>query len=369
MVSTGYGVYAGGSGERSYQMARHLLEAGEDVRMLITDKWARRPDAIEGHPFPSERLTVLPLLERRFDIPLLAPWVIRRAVRDADVIHVDYLSPVVPAVCAAARRLGKPWVVCPAGAIPFIGRSQRLKRVFHRLWGARILHQASRVVAITAREAERLRPFVPAPERIMIVPNAIDAPAPDHDGIDPDRPTILCLGGFAPAKGADLLVRAFASLGDDARAGHILVMAGVDSPERRAVQKLAHHLGAGDVIRFPGWLAGRDRARALAASSFVAIPSIHDSMTMVALHAAAAEKPLLMTSTCGFAEVAQAGAGQIVEPTVADLSAGLRSMIENRARWPEMGRAGASLAARYAWAVMTERYRLLFRQAIDDHHR
>jgi hypothetical protein len=61
-------------------------------------------------------MTVLPLLNHRSDVPLLRPRAIDRAVRDADLIHIlGHLSPMAPAVCAAARRHRKPWVVCTAG--------------------------------------------------------------------------------------------------------------------------------------------------------------------------------------------------------------------------------------------------------------
>lgn len=365
-VAVGFNAYCGGASQRNYQMARHLLDAGEDVRLLITDKWLVDGETAPGYPFPAERLTVLPLINRRFNVPLLLPWVIDRAVRDADVIHVDHLSAMSPSVCAAARRHRKPWVVCPAGTLPFHGRSQRLKRVYQRLWGDGILRDASRVIAITAAEQELIAAHVPDRNRIAIVPNAIDASQPMPSTHDHQQPHVLCLGGFAPSKGATLLIEALATLSDADLRGHVVTMAGADSPARRAAGALADRLGVRSRIRFPGWLAGQAKATAIASASFVVIPSTLDAMTIAVLDAATAGKPVLITTPCGFPDVEREGGGREVEATVEGVAAGLRWMFEAQDRWPEMGRGIQSIAARYSWTVMTQRYIELFREVVAE---
>jgi glycosyltransferase involved in cell wall biosynthesis len=371
-VEIGFHAGLGGSFQRNYQMARHLLDAGEDVCLLLTDKWLVKGETVPEYPFPTERLTVLPLLNGRYNVPLAIPWVIDRAVQNADVIHVDYLSAMAPSVCAAARRHRKPWVVCPAGVLPFHGRSLLLKRAFHQLWGARILRDSSRVIAITALEQESITPFVTAPDRIAIVPNAIDPWAPpSHSASDirhvtGDQPHILYLGGFAPSKGASLLIEALSTLGNADLEGHVLIMAGVDCPERRAAETLAERLGVRNRIRFPGWLGGEEKKAALATASFVVIPSTLDAMTMVVLDAAAAGKPVLITDACGFPDVGRDGGGRVVEATVKGVADGLAWMFNARNRWPEMSRRMEWIAERYSWTVMTPRYLRLFRQVLHE---
>ncbi|MEK6373705.1 MAG: hypothetical protein AABO58_13525 [Acidobacteriota bacterium] len=77
-VAVGFSAYCGGASQRNYQMARHLLDAGEDVRLLITDRWLVDGETAPGYPFPAERLTVLPLINRRYNVPLLLPCGRRR---------------------------------------------------------------------------------------------------------------------------------------------------------------------------------------------------------------------------------------------------------------------------------------------------
>jgi glycosyltransferase involved in cell wall biosynthesis len=367
-VNVGFGPLAGGGAERNYQMAAHLLEAGIDVRLLITDKWLVGGEAPPGYPFPRERLTVLPLIDRRFDITLPRPRLVDAAVRDADVIHIlQYMSPIVPPVCSAARRHGKPWVVSPVGLLPLREHSIRLKHTFQAFWGNRILREASRLIAVTPAEQATIAPYAASPNRVVVIPNAIEVrPASAVDPVPQteSRPFLLFLGGFNLTKGADLLVKAFAQVSRTQLSGYDLVLAG-DS-RRGAIEALVERLGLGERTRFAGWLAGAEKEQALARASFVVIPSKLDAMTIVVLEAAAAGKPVLMTTGCGFPDVEESGGGHLVEPSVDDLRRGLQWMVDHRESWPDMGRRMKTLVERYSWSVMTQRYIDVFRGVLNE---
>jgi len=348
-------------------MAAHLLEAGVDVRLLLTDKWLVEGEAPPGYPFPRERFTVLPLLNRRFEIVLPRPRLVDAAVRDADVIHVTpYMSPLVPPVIAAARRHRKPWVASPVGLLPLRGHSVRLKELFQTVWGNRTLREASRLIAVTQAEVAVLAPYAASPDRVVVIPNAIrerppgPVPPPHPDA----RPSLLFIGGFHATKGADLLVEAFARLSRTTLAGHVLVLAG--DARRERIEALAGKLGLRDRVRFTGWLMGAAKEQEMAHASFVVIPSVLDAMTIVVLEAAAARKPVLMTTACGFPDLGTYGGGHLVEPSVEGLVRGLQWMIEHRERWPEMSRGMKALAEKYSWASMTQRYLDLFRGVADE---
>jgi glycosyltransferase involved in cell wall biosynthesis len=349
-------------------MAAHLLEAGIDIRLLITDKWLVGGEVPPGYPFPRERLTVLPLINRRFDIALPRPRLVDAAVRDADVIHLlNYMAAIVPAVCSAARRHGKPWVVSPVGLLPLREHSVPLKQTFQTFWGNRILREASRLIAVTPAEQAIIAPYAASPERVVVIPNAIDvhpvgaiSPAPRPES----RPFLLFLGGFNLTKGADLLVKAFAQVSRTRLGDYDLVLAG-DS-RRGPIEALVDRLGLSQRVRFAGWLAGPEKQRTLAQASFVVIPSRLDAMTIVVLEAAAAGKPVLMTTACGFPDVEDSGGGHLVEPSVDDLGRGLEWMVDHRERWPDMGRRMKTLLERYSWSVMTERYIDVFRDVLNE---
>jgi glycosyltransferase involved in cell wall biosynthesis len=172
------------------------------------------------------------------------------------------------------------------------------------------------------------------------------------------------MGGFHWTKGTDSLVEAFARVSRTELSDYDLVLAG--DHRREAIEALVERLGLRERVRFTGWLMGAEKERTMAEASFVVIPSRLDAMTIVVLEAAVAGKPVLMTTTCGFPEVEEYGGGHLVGPGVDDLARGLQWMVEHRDRWPEMSRRMATLAQRYSWSVMTQRYIDLFRDVVNE---
>lgn len=366
-MNAGFGPRAGGGGERNYQMAAHLLEAGVDVRLLLTNKWLVAGEAPPGYPFPRERFTILPLINRRFDLVLPRPRLVDAAVRDADVIHIiPYISPIVPPVISAARRHGKPWVVSPVGILPLRGHSIALKKIYQALWGQRMLREASRLIAVTAAEVATLAPYAASPDRVVVIPNAINPLPPGAVPPAPagSRPFLLFMGGFHWTKGTDCLVEAFERVSRTELSDYDLVLAG--DQRRSGIEALVERLGLRERVRFTGWLTGAEKERTMAHASFVVIPSRLDAMTIVVLEAATRGKPVLMTTTCGFPEVEEHGGGHLVDPTVDGLTRGLQWMVEHRDRWPEMSRRMETLTQRYSWTAIAQRYIDMFRDVVNE---
>jgi glycosyltransferase involved in cell wall biosynthesis len=372
-VHAGFGPVAGGGAERNYRMATHMLAAGHDVRMLITDKWLEHQEPPPGYPFPSDRLVILPLVNRRYDVPLPLLRRIDRAVAGVDVVHfMGVVSPLVPLVAAAARRRRRPWVICTAGSLQFVSRSLHLKRGFMSLFGDWIMRGAARIVATTARERATLARYAP-PERVVTIPNAIDALAPPHPEAVIRRrldvgtaPYLLFMGGFHPVKGADLLVEAFSRVASGPMRDQLLVLAGPRDEGQLALRRQVDRLGLRERVRFPGFLqAGGEKEAAIAFASFVTIPSRQDAMTMVVLEAAQLGTPVLLTSACGFSEFEEHGGGLVVEPTADDLARGLEAMNVAPNRSPEAADCMRSIAERHCWQKVIGQYLQLFREVAE----
>ena len=147
----------------------------------------------------------------------------RSALRGFDVVHIygvyDAIGPVVAAYC---RRYGIPYVLEPIGMFRPISRSILVKRLYHRLLGARLAEGAAAVVATSEQERAELIEAGVAPDRVVVRRNGVAAPdvAPVRGtfrrrfGIAPDAWVVLFLGRLVRKKGPDLLVRAFARAGD-----------------------------------------------------------------------------------------------------------------------------------------------------------
>jgi glycosyltransferase involved in cell wall biosynthesis len=359
-------VSGGGTAERTFQLVRALTAAGARCTVLTLDLGLTpaRLAALE----PAE---VVPLacLSRRYYLPAAAPGRILAAVRDVDVVHLSGHWTVVNALAyTAARRLGTPHVVCPAGALPVYGRSAGLKRAYNAVVGRRLVRDAAAHVAITGVEREQFAAYGVDPPTVAVIPNGVDprdlaaaAGTAALPGTDlPTAPFVGFVSRLNPIKGPDLLLEAFARAGD-AAAAHHLVLAGPDEGLRADLASRAAQLGLADRVHLPGPVHGTAKTRLLRDADVVVVPSRQEAMSLVAVEAGAAGTPVLLTDVCGFAEVAGVGGGAVVPASVDGLARGLRDLLGEPAALPGMGRRLQSLVlGAYTWDRLAARHLRLY---------
>ncbi len=285
----------------------------------------------------------LPTFNRRFKVPLPRYRLVRRLVRDAQVVHLmSYWSILSAIVWWTAVRLGRPYVVSPCGTLPIIGRSRFLKRLYQAVVGRQILRRAARVMAITQEESRQLQSIGVDKESIAVLPNGI---RPEECRFRADRefrrqfalsdaPFILFLGRLEPIKGPDLLVEAFAELSRE-RPGLMLVLAGPGGAMRGQLERLARTRGIEDRVRFLGFLDTKRKSWALHAAQLLVIPSRREAMSIVVAEAGATATGVVATDRCGLEQLDEMGA---VITVPAD-AAGLRSGIGAALRDPQAARA------------------------------
>jgi glycosyltransferase involved in cell wall biosynthesis len=350
-------------------MSRWLAVAGDTVHVLVLDK-GLSSDRIEG----IRPASVIPLevFSRRFYIPgESAP--IREAVERADIIHLmGYWSFLSAIVAKAARRVGKPYVFCPAGAWRWAGRSRVLKLGYDRLVGRRIVAGASRLIAITQHERELFESYGVPGGKIEIMPNAVDPTdfrANDDEAFRAKfslraKPFILFLGRLAPVKGPDLLLEAFAR--SAVAETHDLLFAGPDGGMEAGLRARSRELGLEERVRFVGSIHGADKSMALHAAEFLVIPSRHEAMSIVVLEAGVCGTPVLFTDRCGLDDVAACGGGVVVKSDAEAIQTGLDRMCG--ANLAEMSRRIRYLVLdRYTWESVVSRYKKLYSEILHNY--
>ena len=136
-------VSGGGFVERTFQMSRSLVKAGEECTILTTDigLTPERMKELEGMT-----IVALPCLTQRFYVPKFDYRHIRDLVRNADVIHLmSHWSFLNALVYFIARRHNKPYVVCPAGVLLIYGRSRALKTLYNWVVGRGLIRNAENI--------------------------------------------------------------------------------------------------------------------------------------------------------------------------------------------------------------------------------
>lgn len=364
-------ITGGGTAERTFQLSRHLAALGHLCTVLTaeTGMTTARRVALKGC-----QVVALPVLSERFHILKAGQEAIAAHVGNADIVHLmNHWTLLNAMVYRAARRLNKPYVVCPAGALPIFGRSRFIKKGYNALVGRDLIRQAGALVAIAENEMGHFADYGVSPDRITTIPNGIDpldyqiydvAKFRDEAGLG-NAPYVLFVGRLNPIKGPDLLLQAFGRIAPLYKDYH-LVFAGPDGGMETSLKAVAGRMGLGDRVHFPGYVGGSEKAAAYRGASFVVIPSRQEAMSIVVLEAGICGKPVLMTDQCGFPAVSQVDGGRITAAAEGAIAEGLQSMIRDAGRSGEMGEnLRRYVEQHYLWDVIAQGYLTLFRKVLQ----
>ncbi len=321
-------------------------------------------------------LALVPSLLRRFYVPRISSARIDELVSQADIVHLTgHWSILGARVAMAARRLGRPYVYCPAGSLRIFGRSALLKKAFNRLVGRRIVRSASRCLAVTALEREQFYEYGVTDSQIFLLPNGVN-PA-ERKGSSGERfrrlydlehnaLLLLFLGRLSPIKGPDLLLEAFCSLAGRFPQAH-LIFAGGDEELGGKLRAKARDCEVGSRIHFVGFLGGIAKHDALEGVDLLVVPSRQEAMSLVALEAGLAGTPVLLTDRCGFDDVELVGGGRVASVNVESIAACLEKMLNEPVMLESMGaRLKQLVLERYTWDGLTRDCLALYREIISE---
>jgi glycogen(starch) synthase len=311
-------VVYGGLGRHVHALCEALARAGHDVTVLTQHH--------PGTPF-DEVLGGVRVVRVPADPPLvpmkdLLAWVMafnhtlaRAALRlvgpgEVDVLHAhDWL--VAHAAAAVKEGLGVPLVATMHATEA--GRHQGwlpsdLSKAIHSIeWW--LTYEARRVLTCSASMRQEVTRLFELPrDKVDVVPNGVDprglAARPARMA-QPHVPTILYAGRLEYEKGVQTLLRALPRL-KRRHPGLRLVVAGTGTYES-ALRGLARTLRLGRTVDFAGHLNGPALAGLLGRADVVVVPSIYEPFGMVALEAAVAGVPLVVSDVGGLREIVSDG--------------------------------------------------------------
>lgn len=163
-------------------------------------------------------------------------------------------------------------------------------------------------------------------ECLAVFPRAARRGAAVHNGIDmdelgrpdpgpglPAQPYVLCIAAHNEKKALDVLLAAFAEIGD-AHRGLRLVLVG-DGPLRPQHEAQARSLALGGRVEFLGERGRAEVARLLHGCSIFVLPSRSEPFGLVVAEALACRKAVVASAVGGIPEIIEDGhTGVLVEP-------------------------------------------------------
>jgi glycosyltransferase involved in cell wall biosynthesis len=359
----------GGATERVFQMSRHLANMGHEVAILTTDCHLTQERIESVYP---AKVIALPCLILRFFVPVPAFFRVASIVRESDVLHlVNHWTVINVLAYFAAVKYGKPYIVCPLGALPIFGRSKILKKFFNFVVGKRLIQRANAHIAASLVELPAFGEYGVPSSAVTHIPNGInneDYVLHDDDAFLKrenllEIPYILFMGRLNLIKGPDLLLRAFAELSGKFDNYH-LAFIGNDEGLGDRLLALAAEFSLKDRIHFLGFVGREEKALLIHSCKLLVVPSRLEAMSIVVLEAGVVGKPVLITDQCGFDEVADVNGGRVVPATVDGLRDGLSQLLADPEQLVEKGiHLRRFVEENYLWTSIVKRYDLLFRQA------
>lgn len=344
-------------------LAEAQAELGCQVSVFHVDKPGQESLAPDPTKVSSERFSLsLPLDNPGVSFPFQRAFA--RRVREFDVVHIHAVwnFPTWQAM-RLAERAGVPCVVAPQGSFdPWaLGRNAWGKRLYGALTERPLLRRVALLQAVTAKELDQLRragfqgPATVIPNGIphRLFDRARPPPLSVQLGLPEGERTLLFLSRVHPKKGLDLLIEAHARLRRDHRV--TLVVAGTDrgSGYLAQMRRLAERAGAGAHVRFLGEVAGAAKLDVLQGADAYALLSRSEGLPVALLEALGAGLPCVASRECNLPEIAEAGAGWLVEPSTASGLAALRELFSNRLEAQRRAGRGVELIAqRYTWQAI-----------------
>lgn len=324
----------GGTAERTFQMSRNLALAGVNCTVLTINTGL---DVKRISALAPVNVVVLPLLFRRFFVPIFNWKKLCELVMQADAIHLmGHWSFLNTLIYIIARRYNKPYVVCPAGALPIFGRSKSIKRIYNFLVGHALIHNASAWIAVTAAEFPHFESYGIHARQVVVIPNGVsteDFPIPNHNeflqkyGIS-NAKIILFVGRLNLIKGPDLLLKAFALIHNQFP-DYQLVFVGPDEGMLAELKSIVIKENLSKKVTFLGYLDSQDKFDIYHHAKLLVVSSRQEAMSLVALEAGICGTPVLLTDQCGFGEITLIDKRLEVPANELGIANGLVSLLSN----------------------------------------
>jgi glycosyltransferase involved in cell wall biosynthesis len=300
---------------------------------------------------------------------------LKARLRDFDVVHLFGLYDLLgPAAAKACRRWNLPYVVEPIGMFVPIVRNVWLKRLYHFLYGGKMLAGAARVIATSEQEMTELAGGGISRDKIVLRRNGVMRPEklPERGKfreltrIPQEDLVILFLGRLSEKKSPDLLLKAFSKMPSKvaARAVH-LVFAGPDEQGMETrLKQMARELRVQDRVRFLGAVFGEEKWMAYRDADVFVLPSRNENFGNTAAEAVAVGTPVIVTDNCGVAPLL-AKAGRIVPHEEGALVRALEELLQNETLRERLGHEAVKAAAKIGWEEPVREAEELYRKLAE----
>lgn len=295
-------------------------------------------------------------LKKRSDFykfaPSMIPWLAAH-IDEFDLVHIHALFSF-PSVAAglAARRARVPYIIRPLGTLARYGVEKRrpmLKRLSLSAIERPLLRSAA-AVHFTSDAEEAQAAHLAINCSAVVLPLGFDLAGFDIKGrggarLPSEKPTLIFLSRIDAVKNIEGFLEALAIL----KAEGVYVKAIIAGDGRRsyidALKGMAGSLSIADSLRWVGDVEGAAKEAVFGSADLFVLPSFSENFGIAAVEALSAGIPCILGKGVAIAaQVADAGAGVVVEPNSAAIADAIKRLLSDRGKLIEMGARAVKLA-------------------------
>lgn len=336
---------SGGVVRSVYTLSKELASRGHNVTVYTTDGCTKRLDVEKNKRVDLDGVNVYYFsnisntLRMRFKIatPIHLLRIIGKTIKNFDVVHIHEQRTIIALIVAYyAKKNNIPIVIHARGSTTLERGRVFYKKVFDTFYGKKMVKNASKLIALTPVEAQQYHEIGADPQKIVIIPNAIETSLYDSlpskgmfkekYNIKSSDKLILFLGRLNQIKGVDLLVESFALLTNDIKDSQ-LVIVGPDDGCLDHLEELINRLKIKSKVLFTGPLYEDDKLEAYVDADVYVLPSRYETFPNTVLEAAICRTPVIVTERCGIAEMVQNNMGLVVKYDKKSLKKGIYTLL------------------------------------------
>jgi glycosyltransferase involved in cell wall biosynthesis len=244
-----------------------------------------------------------------------------------------------------------------------------------------VVRGADRIVAVSQfTRKDLLNIFDPAPEKIVVVPNALDDRFEARHDSDYQKavleryqltdPFILYAGQIKPHKNVDRLIEAFAvlksELGNNKHYRNLkLIVIGDQISLHPYLRLTAIRSGVQRDIRFFGFVPHPTLQVFYEAAVIFASPSLYEGFALAALEAMANGTPVVASNTSAFPEVLEDAALLVNPENVFEIAKALKLFLIDQVRRQEAVEKGLKQVRKFSWTRSANQVVDVYRSLAD----
>jgi len=375
----------GGPVKIVYQNSKELIRRGHAVTVYCTNLLSKRQKIHSGtfeRNIDGIRVVYLGTRNIHWWPGTLGPiWIpglslyLDQEIHNFDVVHLHgYRSPLMLAAAQAARSANIPIVTQPHGTLPVIANSFIVKRAYDWLYGRKELEGISCLIALQGKEKEHaLEQGIPE-DIIEVIPNGIDLSGSDElpekgafrrqHHIKADQPVILFLGRINRIKGTDMLVEAFARMGNP---NVRLIIAGPDDGQLTEVKQLIKKHRLESAVTLTGILSGQEVKAAFQDSDLFVLPSRSDAFPTTIMEACLMCTPMVITDRCSIAHLVKDRVADVVPFDPGAFANAMRLLLTDQERYNRYrSNCKAVLQDTFSIQVVVDRLEAVYQRVIEE---